>query len=145
VNYSYIRSKIGIWFSKFRTKCLRRRGYDIAKLVRIERGCNFDRSNPKGIHIGEGCLITSHVTILSHYSIPKNDSEKFVGQNTNTYIGKGCFIGVGAIILAGIKLGDYCVVGAGSVVTKDVPSNCIVVGNPARVIKSNIIMHDIIL
>jgi acetyltransferase-like isoleucine patch superfamily enzyme len=145
MNYSKIRSKIGIWFSRFRTNYLRKLGYDISKYVRVERGYNFDRSNPKGIHIGEGCLITSRVTILSHYSIPKNNSEKFIGQNTNTYIGKGCFVGVGAIILAGIRVGDYCVIGAGAVVTKDVPSNCIAAGNPARIIKNNIIMHDIIL
>ncbi len=52
---------------------------------------------------------------------------------TNTYIGKKCFIGAN-----GITIGDEVVVGSGSVVTKDIPSNCIAVGNPARVIKEKI-------
>jgi len=57
---------------------------------------------------------------------------------TNTYIGKKCFIGANVIIMDGITIGDEVVVGSGSVVTKDIPSNCIAVGNPARVIKEKI-------
>jgi len=47
-------------------------------------------------------------------------------------------IGTRAIILPGVKIGDEVVVGSGSVVTKDIPSNCIVAGNPAKIIKYNI-------
>ncbi|WP_276866657.1 DapH/DapD/GlmU-related protein [Bacteroides heparinolyticus] len=50
-------------------------------------------------------------------------------------IGDNCFIGNGAILLPGITIGNEVIVGAGSVVTKDVPSNTIVAGNPARVIR----------
>lgn len=57
---------------------------------------------------------------------------------TNTYIGKRCFIGANVIIMAGVTIADEVVVGSGSVVTKDIPSNCIAVGNPARVIKEKI-------
>ena len=55
-----------------------------------------------------------------------------------TKIGRCCFIGANAIILPGVKIGDEVVVGSGAVVTKDVPSNCIVAGNPAKVIKQGI-------
>lgn len=55
-----------------------------------------------------------------------------------TQIGKKCFIGHNAIIMCDVKIGDEVVVGAGAVVTKDVPSNCIVAGNPARIIRQNI-------
>ena len=50
-------------------------------------------------------------------------------------IGKHVWIGTGAIIMPGIIVGDYAVVGAGSVVTSHIPSKAIVVGNPARIIK----------
>ena len=56
----------------------------------------------------------------------------------NTYIGDNCFIGANAIIMAGVTIGNEVVVGSGAIVTKDIPSHCIVAGNPARVIKENI-------
>jgi sugar O-acyltransferase (sialic acid O-acetyltransferase NeuD family) len=52
-------------------------------------------------------------------------------------IGDGCFIGTNATIIPRIRIGKWATVGAGSVVTKDVPAHAVVVGNPARVIKSN--------
>ena len=51
------------------------------------------------------------------------------------HIGKNCWIGAGAIILPGGTIGDQVVVGAGSVVTKDLPSNVVAVGNPCRVVR----------
>ena len=53
-------------------------------------------------------------------------------------IGSYCFIGCGSIIMPNVTLGDHVVVAAGSVVTRDVASNCIVAGNPAKVIKTGI-------
>lgn len=57
---------------------------------------------------------------------------------TDTYIGKNCVIGINSIIMPGVHIGDEVVVGAGAVVTKDVPSNCIVAGNPAIVLKEGV-------
>ena len=54
-------------------------------------------------------------------------------------IGQGSFIGAGAVILPQIRIGENAVIGAGSVVTKDVPDHCLVVGNPARVVKEGIL------
>jgi UDP-2-acetamido-3-amino-2,3-dideoxy-glucuronate N-acetyltransferase len=51
-----------------------------------------------------------------------------------TRIEKGASVGANATIVAGVTLGEYCLVGAGSVVTKDVPAFALVVGNPARII-----------
>jgi galactoside O-acetyltransferase len=58
-----------------------------------------------------------------------------IQRNKQIHIGKNVWLGAGAIILPGVTIGDNSIVGAGSVVTKDVPANVIVVGNPARVLR----------
>lgn len=105
-------------------------GMDIAKSARISVGTRLDKTNPKGIHIGEESYFASGAIMFSH------DFSR--GLKTDTYIGEKCFVGANAIIMAGITIGDQVIVGSGAVVTKDIPSNCIVVGNPARIIKTGI-------
>ena len=105
----------------------------------FERNLNLDRLYPKGIHIKENTLIASGVTILSHDHCKRINNQPLLAD---TYIGKNCFIAVGATILPGLHIGDEVIVGAGSVVTKDVPSRAIVAGNPARIIRQNIRMND---
>ena len=55
--------------------------------------------------------------------------------NAPVHIGRNCWIGAGAVILPGVTLGDNVVVGAGSIVTKDLPSNVVAVGNPCKVLR----------
>lgn len=105
-------------------------GMDIHKTARISFGAKLDKTNPKGIHIGKESYLTSGAIIFSH------DYSRNLHQDT--YIGERCFIGANAIIMCGITIGNEVIVGSGSIVTKDVPSNCIVVGNPARIIRNNI-------
>jgi len=123
----------------YRNAYYRFKGYDVHQSVIFERKLHLDRLYPEGIHIGANCLIASGCTILSH------DHCKRVGDQClllDTYIGKRCFIAVNSTILPGIKIGDEVIVGAGSVVTKSVPSNCIVAGNPARIIREGVRMKD---
>jgi acetyltransferase-like isoleucine patch superfamily enzyme len=120
------------------------RGYDLRKSTRLERRLNFDRLNPRGIHIGENSEITSGVTILSHhYRFRQGVKDRFVWENADTYIGNNCVVGIGATILPGVRIGDEVVVAAGAVVTKDVPSKSIVAGNPAKIIRSNIDIYKV--
>ena len=105
-------------------------GMDIGKDVRISLRARVDFTNPRGVHIGDGTYVTFDSVILSH------DMSRLV--HLDTYIGKNCFIGTRAIIMPGVRVGDSCIVGSGAVVTKDVPSNSIVAGNPAQVVKSGI-------
>jgi acetyltransferase-like isoleucine patch superfamily enzyme len=90
----------------------------------------FDRTYPKGMHVGAYSYIAFDVALLSH--------DMTRGLYLDTYIGENCFIGARSIIMPGVKIGDGSVVGAGSVVTKDVPSHSAVAGNPAKVLKENI-------
>lgn len=103
---------------------------DIDPSALVSFGTKLDKVNPRGIHIGEETYIASGTRILAH--------DYCLKRHADTYIGKRCFIGADAIVLCGVNIGDEAIVGAGSVVTKDVPSNCIVAGNPARIIRQGI-------
>lgn len=104
---------------------------DIHRSSRISFKANLDKTNPGGIHIGEDSYIAAGACILSHDFTRR--------MHRDTYIGKSTFIGINTIVLPGIVIGDHVIVGSGAVVTKNIPSNCIAAGNPARVIKENII------
>lgn len=118
-------------------------GYDVHITAELERRLNLDRYNPRGIHVGRHTILASGVTVLSHKLIPMKSQQRFIGEKLNTYIGDFCAIGIGAIIMGGIRIGDEVVVGAGAVVTRDVPSNTMVAGNPARVIRRDIRMEGL--
>lgn len=103
---------------------------DIGKDVRISLKAKLDKRNSKGVHIGDGSYLAFGATILCH-DMCRNLSKDVI-------IGKKCFIGANSLILPGVTIGDEVVVAAGSVVTKNVPSNTIVAGNPAKQIRGNI-------
>ncbi len=102
----------------------------ISSTARVSLGAILDKTYPQGIHIDDESYVASGARIYSH--------DFCRGLHTNTFIGKKCFIGAGSFIMPGLKIGDSVIVGAGAVVTKDVPSGCIVAGNPAKVIRENI-------
>jgi len=136
----FIRLFFATIFRKIRIFFLKIKGYDIPYSVIIEGSVVLDKLYPKGIHIGENTLIASGSIILSHDHCKRVDNNQPL--LVNTYIGKNCFIAVNAVILPGVKIGNEVIVGAGSVVTKDVPSNNVVAGNPAKILRSGISMND---
>ncbi|WP_351011757.1 acyltransferase [Shewanella sp. S1-58-MNA-CIBAN-0166] len=105
-------------------------GMNISKGVLLSSKCNLDKTNPKGVYIGEDSYIAFGATVLTHDFVR--------GFHADTKIGKKCFIGANSLILPGVKIGDNSIVAAGSIVTKSIPNNCIVAGNPAKVIRENI-------
>ncbi len=109
---------------------------EIEQGVYIGAQCNIGKSR-----IGKNTLIASGVNIMSgknqHNFVDLNmPIQQQGGCFIKISIGEDCWIGNGALIMANI--GDKCIVGAGSVVTEDIPDFSVVVGNPAKVIKSRV-------
>ncbi len=94
-------------------------------------GCYIQAIN--GIEIGKNVRIGPSVKIISANHDILNFNAHIL--NSPIIIGDNCWIGAGAIILPGVHLGNHVIVGAGSVVTKTFPDNCMIGGNPAKIIK----------
>lgn len=88
------------------------------------------------IYVGDNTMFGPNVTLATagHPILPEL-REKGYQYNAPIRIGKNCWIGAGAVILPGITIGDGTVVGAGSVVTKDLPPCVVAVGNPCHVLR----------
>lgn len=85
-------------------------------------------------HITGGCRLLCHQRDLSDYHIGDN-AAKCGYKLGKIHIGKGCMIGMTTMIMPGVTIGDGAIVGAGSLVTKDIPAWTIATGRPARVVK----------
>jgi maltose O-acetyltransferase len=93
-----------------------------------------------GVTIGKNCLISSNCGISSYNHIQNSNNRPGNAHEDYQYskpvkIGDNVWIGMNACILPGVEIGDNSIIGAGSIVTKNIPSNEIWVGNPARFIK----------
>lgn len=88
------------------------------------------------IYVGDYTMFGPNVTIASagHPILPEL-REKQYQYNFPVHIGRNCWIGAGVIIVPGVTVGDNTVIGAGSVVTRDIPDNVVAVGNPCRVLR----------
>jgi acetyltransferase-like isoleucine patch superfamily enzyme len=90
------------------------------------------------VSVSDDVLIGPEVIIYSQNHIYKNLEKKISAQGyltSSVSICDNVWIGARSIILPGVKIGSNSIIGAGSVVTKDVPSNCVYAGNPAKLIK----------
>ena len=105
----------------------------VGKGVFINSGCKFQDQG--GIYIGDGALI-GHNTVLAtlNHGLLPEERHDLIPKPIN--IGKNVWIGSNSTILPGVTIGDNAVIGAGSVVTKDIPENMMAVGSPAKVIRS---------
>ena len=88
------------------------------------------------IYVGDNTMFGPNVVVATagHPVLP--ELREKIGQfNIPVHIGKNCWLGAGVVVLPGVNIGDGSVIGAGSVVTRDIPANVVAVGNPCRVLR----------
>lgn len=113
---------------------------DIGQNVVIARTALLDKNvNPRGIHIGDNTWVLRESVILAHDHSRGEDGRS---KLFDTIIGKNCIIGVRAMVMPGVTIGDHSVVAAGAVVTKSCPPHSMIAGNPAKIIKSGVVVND---
>ncbi len=91
-----------------------------------------------GIEIGDDVTLSNRTSVVSHINVGYADhplQDSYPTKEDGVVFKKGSYTGTGAIILPGVKVGENAVVGAGAVVTKNVPDKTVVAGVPARTIK----------
>jgi len=115
---------------------------EIQKGVTIGKNCKISSHTfiCEGVHIEDNCFI-GHGVMFTNDLYPRATNPDGSAQTESdwklieTHIKKGASIGSNATIVCGITIGENAMIGAGAVVTKDVPENTIVIGNPAKVLK----------
>ncbi|HLX12794.1 MAG TPA: acyltransferase [Bacteroidota bacterium] len=124
----------------------------IADNVQLYSGCRIEIGKGATLTIGNGTYLNRNTTVICHQSVSIGNDCKIawnvnimdtdqhpihgrVMRNSAVVIDDHVWIGANAIILKGVHIGSYAVIAAGAVVTKDVPSNAVVGGNPAVVLK----------
>ncbi|CAM4102708.1 acyltransferase [Gillisia limnaea] len=123
-------------------------GSKIGTFVEIQKGATIGKNCKisshtficEGVHIADNVFVGHNVTFIND-KFPRATNDDGTQQTdadwkcVETYVEEGASIGSSATILCGLRIGKRAIIGAGSIVTKDVPENAVVAGNPAKVIK----------
>ena len=123
-------------------------GSKIGTFVEIQKGASIGKNCKisshsficEGVHIADNVFVGHNVTFIND-KFPRATNEDGSLQTEDdwkcveTHVEQGASIGSSATILCGVRIGKRAIVGAGSVVTRNVPENAVVAGNPARIIK----------
>lgn len=138
INSSFLSNLVGLYSRTIIVTRVSGAEIKIGKNVGISGATIYARNR---IEIGDATMLGGNVKILDNDFHPikpedRHSQDKSKIRARPVIIGKNCFIGVNAIILKGTELGDNCVVGAGAVVVGKFPANSIIVGNPAKVIRT---------
>ncbi len=132
-------------YLKIRIWALRKQGFSVGQNVYLPSDISIAHNfvyKQGELSIGNRVSIAPNVTIiLSSHSNFSNASKSISQKENHVIINDDAWIGAGAILLNGVTIGQGAIVGAGSIVTRDVPSYTVVAGNPARVIR-NIDNHE---
>ena len=127
---SFLRKAIMLLNREIPTEALIMRGMRVGKDFNRQQGCFIDPTHCFLITIGDDVTMSTRVTVMAHdASTKKTLGYTKIGQ---VHIGNHVFIGANTTILPGVTIGDYAVIGAGSVVTHDISARTVAAGVPAK-------------
>lgn len=122
---------------------LRKKGIKIGENMFITDGdlrtIDIDLTRPSLIEIGNNVRLNRNLTILSHdfaAYVLRNKYHEFIPSSGRVKIGDNVYFGRNCTIFKGVTIGDNCIIGFGSIVTKDIPENSVAIGTPAKVVCS---------
>lgn len=122
----------------FRNLLIRMRNAWLQSVTGVTLGANGSISlSSRFLPARRGDIVIGDDTLIAFKTLFVT-RDQITGISRPIRIGARCFIGGGSVILPGVTIGDECIVGGGSVVFDDVPPRSIVIGNPARVLRSDI-------
>lgn len=109
------------------------------QLVYLEKQCDYNATRPLEFEKRASLLkemFGPNVTLATagHPILPELRQHGYQ-YNAPIHIGKNCWLGAGVIVMPGVTIGDNTIIGAGSIVTKDIPANVVAVGNPCKVMR----------
>lgn len=114
-------------------------------IIKIGKGTDFDQNviitvaEGSSLIIGDDCIFANGVRVrTSDQHIIFSSDGKRINPPQNVFIGNHCWLGNSVVVMKGVNIGDGSVIGMESMVTKDIPRNCVAVGTPAKVIRSGI-------
>jgi acetyltransferase-like isoleucine patch superfamily enzyme len=113
-------------------------GENIWMTLRIDT-ISIDVTRPSLVEIGNNVRINRNFTLITHdggYYVLLNKYHEFIPQSGKVTIGNNVYFGRNCSVFKGVTIGDNCIIGFGSVVTRDIPANSVAVGAPARVVGS---------
>jgi heptaprenylglycerol acetyltransferase len=117
----------------------RLRGVEVGRRVFIGTEVFIDDAVPASVTIEDDVTVIAQSTILGHTYYPAHFSrvlgDEAKREGLRTVIRRGAYLGLRSTVLAGVTVGEYAIVGAGSLVTSDVPAYTLVVGVPAKVVR----------
>lgn len=133
-----------IWYGRSNAafiKYLRSKGVEIGEnvLFRDRLTTRIDLTRPALIKIGNNVDINFHFQILTHdwgCYVMRGKYHDFINSSGEVEIGNNIYFGTNVIILKGVTIGDNCIIGAGSIVNRNIPANSVATGNPCRVVCS---------
>ena len=128
--------------SKRYIKFLREKGIKIGDNLWVTpdvKSISIDITRPSLIEIGSNVRLNRNLTILTHdggFYVLLNKYKEFISQSGRVKIGNNVYFGRNCSVFKNVTIGDNVIIGNGSIVTKDIPSNSVAVGAPARVVSS---------